>query len=172
MSSLLPLFRNSHKLKHLLVKNYCIIGVKQLSQRTGRPWKVLGLNHIAIATNDVNNGSQLYRDVFKLNTSDTNVLPEHGVNTVFVNLNNTKVELLDPIGGQNSPIWSFLQKNTSGGIHHICLEVDDIYAAIDDLKAKGIRILSDSPKTGAHGKDVVFLHPKDCNGVLIELEQK
>jgi len=98
--------------------------------------------------------------------------PEHGVNTAFVELNNTKLEVLDPIGETKSPIWSFLRKNPNGGIHHICLEVDDIFAAVEDLKSEGIRVLSDSPKTGAHGKPVIFLHPKDCNGILIELEQK
>ncbi|CAG2103207.1 unnamed protein product [Medioppia subpectinata] len=141
-------------------------------QSNGKNWRVLGLNHIAIATNDVTKGSDLFRDVFHMKTSETKPQTEHGVNTVFVDANNTKVELLDPIGGPKSPIWAYLQKNTNGGIHHICLDVDDIYAAIDDLKSHGIRLLSDSPKTGAHGKDVIFLHPKDCNGVLIELQQK
>jgi len=148
------------------------ICVQFLSQDNAKKWRVVGLNHIAIATNDVGKGSVLFRDVFHMKTSATNAQPDHGVNTVFVDANNTKVELLDPIGGNKSPIWSYLQKNTNGGIHHICLDVDDIYAAIDDLKCRGIRLLSESPKTGAHGKDVIFLHPKDCNGVLIELQQK
>jgi len=170
MSSFHLLLKNSLKL--LATKTNHKICVQLLSQSNGKNWKVLGLNHIAIATNDVSKGSDLYRDVFGLKTSATTPLPEHGVNTVFVDVNNTKVELLDPLGGDKSPIWAFLHKNKSGGIHHICLDVDDIYAAIDDLKSRGIRLLSESPKTGAHGRDVVFIHPKDCNGVLIELQQK
>jgi len=166
MSSFQHLLRNSFN-----QTNHKIF-IRFLSQIKQKNWKVLGLNHIAIATNDVNKGSDLYKDVLNLKTSAINALPEHGVNTVFVELNNTKLELLDPIGESKSPIWSFLTKNPNGGIHHICLEVDDIYAAIDDLKSRGVRVLSDSPKTGAHGKPVVFLHPKDCNGILIELEQK
>lgn len=152
----------------LINRNY----IRFLSQSKPMNWKVLGLNHIAIATNGVNKASELYKNILNLKTSDSNELTEHGVNTVFVDLSNTKLELLDPIGESKSPIWSFLQKNPNGGIHHICLEVDNIYAAIDDLKERGIRVLSDSPKTGAHGKPVVFLHPKDCNGILIEFEQK
>lgn len=103
--------------------------------------------------------------------TQTSSLPEHGVNTVCLNLNNTIVELLDNVNMKNSPIASFLEKNSLGGIHHMCLEVDDISAAMEDLKARGIRLLSDKPKIGAHGKPVVFLHPKDCSGVLVELEQ-
>lgn len=98
-------------------------------------------------------------------------LPEHGVNTVVLDVGNTKIELLDKIGMDGSPIASFLEKNAIGGIHHICVEVDDITAAMADMKAKGVRVLSDKPKIGAHGKPVVFLHPKDCAGVLVELEQ-
>jgi methylmalonyl-CoA/ethylmalonyl-CoA epimerase len=98
-------------------------------------------------------------------------LPEHGVTTVFVDLGNTKIELLHPLG-EKSPIQGFLDKNSSGGIHHICIEVDDINEAVESLKATGkIRILDPKPKIGAHGKPVVFLHPKDCGGVLLELEQ-
>lgn len=98
-------------------------------------------------------------------------LPNHGVNVVILGVNNTQIELLDKIGMKSSPISSFLAKNPLGGIHHICLEVDDIHAAIQDLKEKDIRVLSDEPKIGAHGKPVVFIHPKDCSGVLVELEQ-
>jgi len=155
----------------LIVQNNYNNYMRFISDSNRKSWKVLRLNHVAIATNGVDKASNLYKDVLKVNTSQSQALPEHGVNTVFVDLNNTKIELLDPIGQSKSPIWAFLQKNQSGGIHHLCLEVDDIYAAIDDLKSRGIRVLSDSPKIGAHGKPVVFLHPKDCNGVLLELEQ-
>jgi len=141
------------------------------SDSSRKSWKVLRLNHVAIATNGVDKASNLYKDIFNIKISSKVPQPEHGVNTVFVGLDNTKLELLDPIGESKSPIWAFLQKNKSGGIHHICLEVDDIYAAVDDLKSRGVRVLSDSPKIGAHGKPVIFIHPKDCNGVLIELEQ-
>ena len=98
-------------------------------------------------------------------------LPNHGVNVAILDVNNTKIELLDKLGMESSPIASFLSKNPLGGIHHICLEVDDIQAAMSDLKARGIKVLSDEPKIGAHGKPVVFIHPKDCSGVLVELEQ-
>lgn len=171
MSCLRYLFR--HSSKPLANKNCHFIGVSYFShQNNSKKWKVLGVNHIAIATNDVKKASALYQNILKLKTSSPMALPDHGVNTIFVDSSNIKLELLDPIGETKSPIWSFLEKNKSGGIHHICLEVDDIYAAIDDLKMNGIRVLSESPKTGAHGKPVVFIHPKDCNGVLIELEQK
>jgi methylmalonyl-CoA/ethylmalonyl-CoA epimerase len=155
----------------LFIENNYNNYMRFLSESNRKSWKVLRLNHVAIATNGVDKASNLYRDVLKVKTSQSQAQPEHGVNTIFVDLNNTKIELLDPIGQSKSPIWAFLQKNQSGGIHHLCLEVDDIYAAIDDLKSRGIRVLSDSPKIGAHGKPVVFLHPKDCNGVLLELEQ-
>lgn len=164
------LFRR--QLNDLICKpNDCKNSIRFLSQTTKKSWKVLGLNHVAIATNGAEEASHLYKDVLNVKTSAQTSLPEHGVNTVFVDIKNTKLELLDAVGHSKSPISAFLEKNKSGGIHHICLEVDDIYAAVDDLKARGIRILSDSPKIGAHGKPVVFLHPKDCNGVLLELEQ-
>ena len=98
-------------------------------------------------------------------------LPENGVTTVFVELSNTKLELLHPLG-EKSPIAGFLEKNKTGGIHHICIEVNDINAAVADVKSKNIRCLSQDPRIGAHGKPVMFLHPKDCNGVLVELEQE
>ena len=98
-------------------------------------------------------------------------LPEHGVTTVFVELSNTKLELLHPLG-EKSPIAGYLDKNKAGGIHHICIEVNDIQAAVADVKSKKIRCLSPEPRIGAHGKPVMFLHPKDCNGVLVELEQE
>ncbi|XP_014030949.1 methylmalonyl-CoA epimerase, mitochondrial isoform X1 [Salmo salar] len=136
----------------------------------GSVWKLGRLNHIAIAVPDMEKATALYRDVLGAQVSDKVPLPEHGVYTVFVELGNTKLELLHPLG-EKSPIAGFLQKNTSGGMHHICIEVDDISAAIVDLKARNIRTLSAEPRIGAHGKPVMFLHPKDCDGVLVELEQ-
>ena len=129
------------------------------------------LNHVAIAVNDLEQATSVYRDTLGATVSKPTDLPEHGVTTVFVELPNTKIELLAPFG-ENSPIENFLQKNPSGGIHHICYEVDDIQQAIDKLLAEGARIIGDGKaKTGAHGKPVVFLHPKDFNGTLVELEQ-
>ncbi|XP_064778999.1 methylmalonyl-CoA epimerase, mitochondrial-like [Oncorhynchus masou masou] len=136
----------------------------------GSVWKLGRLNHIAIAVPDMEKATALYRDVLGAQVSDKVPLPEHGVYTVFVELGNTKLELLHPLG-EKSPIAGFLQKNKSGGMHHICIEVDDISAAIVDLKARNIRTLSAEPRIGAHGKPVMFLHPKDCDGVLVELEQ-
>lgn len=133
-------------------------------------WKLGRLNHIAIATNDLEKSTSLYRDVMGAEVSDVQALPDHGVYTVFVNLDNTKLELLKPLG-DNSPIESFLKKNKNGGMHHICIEVNDIKAAMNDLKSQKIRCLSAEPRIGAHGKPVVFLHPKDCAGVLVELEE-
>ncbi|XP_034047924.1 methylmalonyl-CoA epimerase, mitochondrial [Thalassophryne amazonica] len=134
-------------------------------------WKLGRLNHVAIAVPDLEKATSLYRDVLGATVSDKVLLPEHGVYTVFVELGNTKLELLHPLG-ENSPIAGFLQKNKAGGMHHICIEVDDIKAAISDLKAKNIRTLSAEPRIGAHGKPVIFLHPKDCDGVLVELEEE
>lgn len=136
----------------------------------GPLWNLGRLNHIAIAVPDMEKATALYRDVLGAKVSDKVPLPEHGVYTVFVELGNTKLELLHPLG-EKSPIAGFLQKNKSGGMHHICIEVDDINAAITDLKAKNIRTLSAEPRIGAHGKPVMFLHPKDCDGVLVELEE-
>ncbi|XP_055010598.1 methylmalonyl-CoA epimerase, mitochondrial isoform X2 [Boleophthalmus pectinirostris] len=136
----------------------------------GAVWKLGRLNHIAIAVPDMEKATSLYRDVLGASVSDKVPLPEHGVYTVFVELGNTKLELLHPLG-EKSPIAGFLQKNKSGGMHHICIEVDNINAAIVDLKAKNIRTLSAEPRIGAHGKPVMFLHPKDCDGVLVELEE-
>ncbi|KAJ6664284.1 hypothetical protein lerEdw1_008503 [Lerista edwardsae] len=133
-------------------------------------WKLGRLNHVAIAVPDLEKAKSLYKDVLGAQVSETVPLPEHGVYTVFVELGNTKIELLHPLG-EKSPIAGFLQKNKAGGMHHICLEVDNIGEAIADLKEKKIRILSEEAKIGAHGKPVVFLHPKDCSGVLVELEQ-
>ncbi|GAA4523692.1 methylmalonyl-CoA epimerase [Chelativorans composti] len=129
------------------------------------------LNHVAIAVPDLSAAAAIYRDTLGAKVSAPQSLPEHGVTVVFVELDNTKIELLEPLG-EKSPIASFLDKSPSGGIHHVCYEVDDIIAARDHLKEKGARILGDGePKTGAHGKPVLFLHPKDFNGTLVELEQ-
>ncbi|XP_067105421.1 methylmalonyl-CoA epimerase, mitochondrial [Osmerus mordax] len=136
----------------------------------GSVWKLGRLNHVAIAVPDMEKATALYRDVLGARVSDKVPLPEHGVYTVFVELGNTKLELLHPLG-EKSPIAGFLQKNKAGGMHHICIEVDDINAAIVHLKAQKIRTLSAEPRIGAHGKPVMFLHPKDCDGVLVELEQ-
>ncbi len=129
------------------------------------------LNHVAIAVPDLAAASALYRDTLGAKVSEPQPVVEHGVTVVFIELPNTKIELLHPLG-EKSPIQGFLDKNPSGGIHHICYEVKDILAARDQLKAKGARVLGDgSPKIGAHGNPVLFLHPKDFNGTLVELEQ-
>jgi len=129
------------------------------------------LNHVAIAVPDLAAAAAIYRDALGARVSAPQPEPDHGVTVVFVELPNTKIELLHPLGA-NSPIASFLERNPSGGIHHICYEVADIRAARDRLKAKGARVLGDGePKIGAHGKPVLFLHPKDFCGSLIELEQ-
>ena len=129
------------------------------------------LNHVAIAVPDLKAASEQYRCTFGADVSEPHALPEHGVTTVFVTLPNTKLELLHPLGDA-SPIANFLTKNPAGGIHHICYEVADIGLASEKLRRQGMRILGDGkPKIGAHGKPVLFLHPKDANGVLTELEQ-
>lgn len=133
-------------------------------------WNLGRLNHIAIATPDLPNSIALYRDIFRASVSAPEDLPDHGVTVVFIELDNTKIELLHPLG-EKSPISGFLKKNPNGGMHHICIEVNDIKAAMQDLKAKNIQCLSDEPKIGAHGKPVVFIHPKSCLGVLVELEE-
>ena len=129
------------------------------------------LNHVAIAVPDLESAARKYRNVLGATVSEPQALPEHGVTVVFVELENTKTELLEPLG-ENSPIAAFLAKNPSGGIHHMCYEVGDIIASRDALRAEGVRVLGDGePKIGAHGKPVLFLHPKDFDGTLIELEQ-
>jgi methylmalonyl-CoA/ethylmalonyl-CoA epimerase len=129
------------------------------------------LNHVAIAVPDLAAAAALYRDGLGAKVSDPLELPEHGVTTVFVTLANTKIELLHPLGS-NSPIAAFLARNPSGGMHHVCFEVADLKAARDRLHARGLRVLGDGePKIGAHGKPVLFLHPKDFCGTLIELEE-
>ncbi|QLF70119.1 methylmalonyl-CoA epimerase [Peteryoungia desertarenae] len=129
------------------------------------------LNHVAIAVPDLSIATASYRDQLGARVSQPQPLPEHGVTVVFVELPNSKVELLEPLG-ENSPIAAFLAKSPDGGMHHICYEVEDILAARDQLVATGARVLgSGEPKIGAHGKPVLFLHPKDFFGTLIELEQ-
>ena len=127
------------------------------------------LNHIAIAVPCLSRALQLYQDVLGAKVSKPLELPEHGVITVFVELDNTKLELLHPLD-EHSPITKFLDRNPEGGIHHFCIEVSDIATAFEAMRAKGIRPLGE-PKIGAHGKPVIFLHPKDCLGCLVEFEQ-
>ncbi len=129
------------------------------------------LNHIAIAVKNLAAATALYRDTLGAKVSAPLPQPDHGVTVVFIELPNTKVELLEPLGA-NSPIAKFLEKNPDGGMHHVCYEVDDIIAARDRLRADGARVLGDGePRIGAHGKPVLFLHPKDFCGTLVELEQ-
>jgi methylmalonyl-CoA/ethylmalonyl-CoA epimerase len=129
------------------------------------------LNHVAIAVKDAEKAAKIYGAAFGAEISKATPLPEHGVITVFVTLPNTKIELLEPLG-ESSPIANFLERSPDGGIHHLCYEVDDILAARDRLQAQGVRVLGDGePKIGAHGKPVLFLHPKDLCGTLIEIEQ-
>ncbi|ACL59020.1 methylmalonyl-CoA epimerase [Methylobacterium nodulans] len=129
------------------------------------------LNHVAIAVKDLEAAAKIYRDTLGATLSPPLAQPEHGVTVIFVELPNSKIELLEPLGA-DSPIASFLERNPGGGIHHVCYEVDDILAARDRLKGEGARILgSGEPRIGAHGKPVLFLHPKDFLGTLVELEQ-
>jgi len=129
------------------------------------------LNHVAIAVADLAKATQTYSATLGAKVSAPEIVAEHGVKVVFVELPNTKIELLEPYG-ENSPIAGFVAKNPAGGVHHLCYEVDDIIAARDRLKAEGARVLGDGePKIGAHGKPVLFLHPKDFCGALVELEQ-
>jgi len=129
------------------------------------------LNHVAIVVPDLAAATALYRDTMGATVSEAVDQPDHGVTTVFIELPNTKIELLHPLGN-NSPVAAFLAKNPSGGMHHVCYEVDDIDAAVARVTAGGMRVLGDGkPRIGAHGKPVVFLHPKDACGTLVELEQ-
>jgi methylmalonyl-CoA/ethylmalonyl-CoA epimerase len=129
------------------------------------------LNHVAIVVPDLAVASRLYRQVLGARVSEPHALPMHGVTVVFVELPNTKIELLEPLG-EASPVQSFLDRNPAGGMHHVCYEVDDIIAARDRLRAEGARVLGDGePRLGAHDKPVLFLHPKGFCGTLIELEQ-
>lgn len=129
------------------------------------------LNHVAIAVKDIQSAAKTYRETLGAHVSEAVPQPDHGVTTIFINLPNTKIELLEPLGA-NSPIAKFLERNPDGGIHHICYEVADIKKASEQMKAQGARVLgSGEPKIGAHGKPVLFLHPKDFFGTLVELEQ-
>ncbi len=129
------------------------------------------LNHVAIAVPDVRAAAEAYRDRLGVTISEPEPQPDHGVTTVFITLPNVKIELLEPLG-ENSPIANFLARNPAGGVHHLCYEVPDIIAARDHLVAAGARVLGDGePRIGAHGKPVLFLHPKDFSGVLTELEE-
>ena len=129
------------------------------------------LNHIAIAVPNLIEASSVYNDVLGAKVSEPIAMPEHGVTTVFVELPNTKIELLEPLG-EDSPIAKFIEKNPKGGMHHMCYEVEDIFKARDEMIAKGATVLgSGEPKNGAHNKPVIFMHPKDFLGTLIELEQ-
>lgn len=129
------------------------------------------LNHVAIAVPDLEAAATLYREALGAKVSEPHPLPKHGVTTVFVDLGNTRIELLEPLG-ETSPIARFIERNAAGGMHHICIEVADILAARDRLEAEGLRVLGDGePEIGAHGKPVLFLHPKDFHGTLVELEE-
>lgn len=139
-------------------------------QKLGSLWHLGKLNHVAIACHNLEQATALYRDVLGAKCSAPQKLPDHGVYTVFVELGNTKLELLSAID-EKSPIAGFLAKNRAGGMHHICIEVDNLDEAIKTVRAKKIRTITNNSQIGAHGKPVIFLHPKDCNGVLVELEQ-
>mgnify|MGYP003700331927 CR=1 FL=1 len=129
------------------------------------------LNHVAIVVPDLAAATARYRDTLGATVTEPVDLPDHGVTTVFVELPNTKIELLHPLG-EDSPIAKYLERNPDGGMHHVCYEVEDIFAARDRLVADGARILGDGePRNGAHGKPVLFLHPKDFCGTLVEIEQ-
>jgi methylmalonyl-CoA/ethylmalonyl-CoA epimerase len=129
------------------------------------------LNHVAIAVRELARAAEVYRDTLGAQVSEPLPQPEHGVTTVFITLPNTKIELIEPLGA-TSPIAKFLDRNPDGGIHHVCYEVEDIRAAREKLEARGARVLGDGePRAGAHGKPVLFLHPKDFCGTLVEIEQ-
>ena len=164
MRRLLTVSANIHFNKSLRIPLF------NASGSAGEVWKLGKLNHIAIAVPSLEKSVKFYKEVLGAQVSETVPLPEHGVSTVFINLGNTKLELLHPLG-EKSPIDAFLIKKPEGGMHHICIEVNDISQAIKSLKGK-VRTLTEQPKIGAHDKPVIFLHPKDCGGVLIELEQE
>ncbi|XP_067913749.1 methylmalonyl-CoA epimerase, mitochondrial [Heterodontus francisci] len=133
-------------------------------------WKLGRLNHVAIAVPEMEKARSFYREVLGARVSEPVALAEHGVLTAFVELGNTKLELLEPLG-PDSPIRGFLHKHRDGGMHHICIEVDHLPAAMEQLRARQVRTLSEEAQIGAHGKPVIFLHPKDCGGILVELEE-
>lgn len=138
-----------------------------------RGWRVLKLAHIAIATPDCGKASILYKDLFGLHVSDQKSSPEQKVNAVMVDFGNSLVEVIDAKGyGDQSPINKFLEKSKKGGLHHLCIEVDNLAVCLKDLQSRGIRSLDPEPRIGARGNPVAFLHPSDCNGVLIELEEQ
>ena len=128
------------------------------------------LNHVAIAVPELDSASARYRDALGAKVSEPRDLPEHGVTVIFVELKNTKIELIAPLG-ENSPIAGFLARNPSGGIHHICFEVPDIATASEAMASQSVRLLGKEPRIGAHGKPVLFVHPKEFNGALIEIEE-
>ncbi|XP_072910167.1 methylmalonyl-CoA epimerase, mitochondrial [Hemitrygon akajei] len=147
------------------------LGVRALSSGVRNSlWKLGRLSHIALAVPEMERARAFYREVLGGRVGEPVALPEHGVSAAFVELDNTKLELLEPLG-ERSPILGFLRKNPGGGIHHICLEVDHMAAALQQLRAQQVRTLSPEPRLGAHGKPVIFLHPKDCGGILLELEE-
>ena len=149
--------------------SYCPFKVQSPSRSSSQ---LSGVNHIAIAVPDIRKAVEFYKNVLKAECSEIEAQPDHGVSTVFVNVGGaSKIELITPLGG-NSPIDAFLSKNKSGGLHHICVDVDDIEEAVKSLRANNVRTLTETTKIGAHGKPVIFLHPKDCHGVLLELQQK
>eukprot|EP00871_Galdieria_phlegrea_P004995 jgi/Galph1/5497/GphlegSOOS_G4193.1 len=170
------LSRNLRSLSSLLkYENFSSVGLQRkenfCSNSKDNVSKIGSLNHVAIAVKNLEQAANYYRNALGATVSEPQPLMEHGVTVVFVRLGNTNIELLEPLGNA-SPIAKFLENNKSGGLHHICLEVEDIESAIKRVKSHGVRCLSDKPKIGAHGKPVMFLHPKDCNGVLTELEQR
>jgi len=138
---------------------------------SGLPLSLGRLNHVALVVADLASATATWRDTLGATVSKPQALPEHGVTVVFIDLPNTRLELLEPLG-DGSPVSRFLEKHKSGGLHHICLEVDDVCAARDELIARGARVLGDGePRTGAHGNPVIFLHPADLHGTLLELEE-
>jgi methylmalonyl-CoA/ethylmalonyl-CoA epimerase len=144
-----------------------------LLRRFANPLPFGRLNHVAIAvpkSRSITEAAAMYKSLFDAKVSEPKDLPDHGVTTVFVELPNTKLELLHPLG-EKSPIQAFLDKNPSGGMHHICIEVENIEQAMQRCKNANIRTIGEKPKIGAHNKPVIFLHPKDCGGVLVEMEQ-
>ncbi|TGZ64830.1 hypothetical protein CRM22_006139 [Opisthorchis felineus] len=134
-----------------------------------KPWKVTGLNHVAMVVPDVEKAATFYRDTFGVQVDKPFTAEAHGVHVAFVHMGNTKIELISPID-EHSPVAKFLERNKSGGLHHICVEVDDLRGAVEGIKKKNLRFLAPEPKVGACGLPVIFMHPKDANGVLIELE--
>ena len=177
-------FNSKNQFVFAMLRKTAVIGGRVLFGATRRSFTAEALNgvnkdimklgrfnHVAIAVPSLDSSVNLYRDVLGAECSESVDLPEHGVTTVFVNLGNTKIELLGKLGDA-SPIAKFLEKNPAGGIHHICIEVKDIHAAMKNVQDKGLVVLSKEPKIGAHGKPVIFIHPKSVNGVLLELEQE